>query len=277
MKLMYITNSPQLAEIASKSGVDWIFIDLELLGKEKRQGHLDTVISRHKISDIKPTKEAAKESKILVRINPINPNTEQEILEVIGEGADIIMLPYFSEVKEVKIFLDLVKDKAEKCLLVETMESVKQIDKILELEGIDYIHIGMNDLHLEMKQTFMFENLANGLIQEISKKIDNRKILFGFGGIARLGQGDLPSELILDQHFILNSELVILSRSFFTGHVTTKNYNEVSNIFSDEVKKIRDHLDDLKAKDKMYFIDSLNLLKDKVKKIVMNRLGNTNE
>ena len=56
LKLMYITNNIDIAKIAEKSGVDWIFIDLEINGKEERQGHLDTVISRHSIEDVKKIK-----------------------------------------------------------------------------------------------------------------------------------------------------------------------------------------------------------------------------
>lgn len=37
LKLMYITNSPEVASIADGAGVDRIFIDLEQYGKEKRQ------------------------------------------------------------------------------------------------------------------------------------------------------------------------------------------------------------------------------------------------
>ena len=37
LKLMYITNRPQIARIAERHGVDRIFVDLETLGKEERQ------------------------------------------------------------------------------------------------------------------------------------------------------------------------------------------------------------------------------------------------
>ena len=37
LKLMYITNNPQVALLAQKYGVDRIWIDLETLGKEERQ------------------------------------------------------------------------------------------------------------------------------------------------------------------------------------------------------------------------------------------------
>jgi len=48
LKLMYITNDAEIAKIAENAGVDWIFVDLEINGKEERQGHLDTVISNMK-------------------------------------------------------------------------------------------------------------------------------------------------------------------------------------------------------------------------------------
>ena len=67
------------------------------------------------------------------------------------------MLPYFKRVEEVSKFLQYVNGKAKTCLLVETPESALQIDKILELVGVDMVHIGLNDLHLALGMKFMFE------------------------------------------------------------------------------------------------------------------------
>lgn len=60
LKLMYITNSPEVASIADGAGVDRIFIDLERYGKEKRQKNWDSVKSKHSISDIPKVKSAVK-------------------------------------------------------------------------------------------------------------------------------------------------------------------------------------------------------------------------
>ena len=38
IKLMYITNREEIALIAENAGVDRIFIDLETIGKQERQG-----------------------------------------------------------------------------------------------------------------------------------------------------------------------------------------------------------------------------------------------
>ena len=43
LKLMYITNNPEVAEIAQNYGVDRIWIDMEYKGKDERQKGLDTV------------------------------------------------------------------------------------------------------------------------------------------------------------------------------------------------------------------------------------------
>ena len=53
LKLMYITNNPDVALIAEKYGVDRMLIDLETLGKEKRQKGMNTVKSHHTVEDIK--------------------------------------------------------------------------------------------------------------------------------------------------------------------------------------------------------------------------------
>ena len=54
---MYITNRPEIAQIAESAGVDRIFVDMEYIGKEKRQNGLDTVMSRHSFEDIKKNSE----------------------------------------------------------------------------------------------------------------------------------------------------------------------------------------------------------------------------
>ena len=42
---------------------------------------------------------------------------------------------------------------------------------------------------------FMFEPLANGLIDEVAHIITSAGLPFGFGGIARVGEGIIPGEM----------------------------------------------------------------------------------
>lgn len=105
LKLMYITNHEDIAKIAENSGVDWIFIDLEINGKDERQGHLDTVISRHSLDDVNRVKKVLTKSELLVRVNPIYEQSKDEIDKVIKDGADIVMLPFSRQKKRLKFLL----------------------------------------------------------------------------------------------------------------------------------------------------------------------------
>ena len=60
-----IPNSIEFAQGADTAGINSIFIDLEQIGKNKRQGHLDTHKSSHKPSDIAKYRKFFLTSKIL--------------------------------------------------------------------------------------------------------------------------------------------------------------------------------------------------------------------
>lgn len=267
LKLMYITNQEGIAKIAEKSGVDWIFIDLEINGKDARQGHLDTVISRHSIEDVKKIKKVLTSSELLVRVNPIYEGSKNEIDKVIKDGADIVMLPFFKTKEEVELFVHYVNGRAKVCLLCETSEAVENIDSILTVRGIDYIHIGLNDLHLSYNMKFMFELLANGTVEMLCKKFEARGILYGFGGIAQLGQGTLPAENIIAEHYRLSSSMAILSRSFCDTKKST-DIGIVEEIFKFGINEIRDFENQLMWKEKKYFVENQKFVKDKVMEIV---------
>lgn len=102
LKFMYITNKPEIALIAEKYGVERVWVDLETLGKEQRQHNMNTVKSAHTISDIKNIAAVLTKSDLLVRVNPFNPCSEDEINKVISAGAKIIMLPMWKSVGEVE-------------------------------------------------------------------------------------------------------------------------------------------------------------------------------
>lgn len=269
LNLMYITNNPTIAEIAESSGVDWIFIDLEINGKEERQGHLDTVISRHHVEDVKSVKHVLKNSKLLVRVNPIYDGSSVEINKVIDDGADIVMLPFFKSKEEVDTFVRYVNKRSKTMLLLETPEAVKNIDEILSVDGIDYIHIGLNDLHLGYNMKFMFELLADGTVERLCNKIKDAGIPYGFGGIAQLGKGDLPAEKIIAEHYRLGSSMVILSRSFCNVKQTREIY-DMRELFLNGVKEIREYEKELLKKSREFFLKNRIAVNEKVAEIKCN-------
>lgn len=231
LKLMYITNNVDVAKIAQENGVDRIWVDLETLGKQERQGHIDSVKSKHSIEDIKKIVPILSTSEMLVRVNPINSKSEDEINAVIDAGADIIMLPMWKSVDDVTKFLKIVNKRVKTTLLLETKEAVECLDEVLENGGFDEIHIGLNDLHLSYHLKFMFELLTNKTVEVICNKIKKYGIPYGFGGIAKIGEGALPAEKIIMEHYRLGSTRAILSRSFCNVEKTSS-LSEVADIFN---------------------------------------------
>ncbi|MBB1509823.1 aldolase/citrate lyase family protein [Tessaracoccus sp. MC1756] len=252
LTLMMITNDPRLAFHAEAAGVDWIFVDLEIKGKLERQGHLDTVISRHSVQDVALVKGVLKSSKLLVRVNPVHDGSEEEIEAALRGGADVVMLPFFSTVEEVQEFTGIVNGRAETCLLLETPGALALLDSILDIPGIDAIHVGLNDLHLGLRRTFMFELLADGTVDDICMRVRSRGIKYGFGGIARLGSGELPAERIVAEHYRLGSTMAILSRSFLSDHAKAFP-EEARGELEAEVRAIREYETLLRYRDEQFF------------------------
>ena len=135
LKLMYITNNPKIAQIAERYGVDRVWVDLETLGKEKRQKNMNTVKSQHTVNDIVAIKPLLRNSEMLVRVNPWNAGSVREIDAVIAAGADIIMLPYWKSAEEVDKFIKAVDGRCKTTLLLETKEAVECVDTILKNGG----------------------------------------------------------------------------------------------------------------------------------------------
>lgn len=239
LNLFYITNDPDVAKIAEMYGVDRIWIDLETLGKEERQKNLNTVKSHHSISDIATIKPQLTFSEMLVRVNPWNENSVAEINAVIDAGADIIMLPMWKSKLEVENFLSVVAGRCKTTLLLETKEAVNCIDDVLTLD-FDEIHIGLNDLHLSYGLTFMFELLSNGTVEMLCNKFKAKGIPYGFGGIAKLGDGLLPAEKIIMEHYRLGSTRAILSRTFCDNAVI-ESLDEIDRVFNINMKALRDY------------------------------------
>lgn len=271
LKLMYITNRPDIAQIAETGGVDRIFIDMEFIGKSARQGGMDTVQNHHTLDDVKIISESIESAELLVRVNPIHERTEnyisseEEINRAIENGAKILMLPYFKTVEEVRTFINIVAGRAKVMPLVETPEAVERIDEILSLDGLDEIFIGLNDLSLGYGKKFMFELLSDGTVEDLCYKFRKVGIPFGFGGIAAIGKGELPAEKIITEHYRLGSTCAILSRSFCNVD-KIRHMGVISKTFVNGVKEIRDYEKEV-AVHSSFFAQNKEEIKKTIQKI----------
>ena len=214
IRFMMITNDPVLARRAEAAGIERIFVDTEIIGKQERQGHLDTLISKHSLEDIRRIKPVLENAELIARLNPMHAGTESEIETAIANGADILMLPMVHSAAEVAEFAGLVAGRASVIPLVETRAAVDALEQIVSIAGVDEIYIGLNDLHLDMGLSFMFEPVADGLLDIMAQTLRRAGLPFGFGGVARVGEGVVPGEMVLGEHARLGSTAVILSRTF---------------------------------------------------------------
>ena len=272
LKMMYITNNPQIAQIAENNSVERIWVDLEKNGKSLRQGGMNTVQSTPVMEDVSVIRNYITKAELLVRVNPIYKNSKNEIKEVINRGADIIMLPYFKSMEEVDRFLDYtsVDTNVKTMLLLETIEAERNIEQILDNYEVDEVHIGLNDLHLEYGSKFMFELLANGKVDEICNKLKKYNIDYGFGGIARLDEGMVPARHIIPEHYRLGSSMAILSRSFYDSWISD-DLEEIQRVFKFGMSEIREYEGRLLNESDEFFRKNRKKMISEVEKVVGKR------
>lgn len=219
-RLIFITADPGDAATVAGAGVDLVMVDLEILGKQARQGHLDTVISGHSMADIRAVAGAVADTqaRVMARLNPLHDGTRPEVDAAIAEGAQRLMLPMFRHPDEVAAFMDIVGGRVPVTLLLETGTALARLPRILALPGDFDLHLGLNDLHLELQLDFMFELFSGGIVAHVARLCHAAGRRLGVGGVARPGgTGALRPELILDAHRRVGSRGVILSRDWRAG------------------------------------------------------------
>ena len=216
--LLTITNLPALALRCDQMPGMRVFVDLERNGKAARQKGHDTFISTHHLDDVGRIKAVLNRSKLMVRVNPYqmdNPAASKaEVDAVLSQGADLIMLPMYNCAEELRQFAEMVAGRAPMVPLLETAGALQTLDEWIDTPGIHEVFVGLNDLHLSLGCSFMFEPLLMGHVDRVARACKLRGLRFGFGGIARMDEGVLPGRYVLAEHLRLGSSAVILSRTF---------------------------------------------------------------
>jgi HpcH/HpaI aldolase/citrate lyase family protein len=253
--LTLFTNDVELARRADVAGVNRIGLDLETLGKAVRQQHLNTWISDHEENQLPAIRQVLKKSKLFVRTNPPHPRLEEEIDRFIEAGAEVLMLPMFKTAEDAANFIKYIDGRAEVSLLIETAAAAVRIDEIVQLKGIDEIHIGLNDLHLDIGLKSHFELLRYQFMDTLSDIVHNADTPFGFGGIGRVKDDRLPipADLIYAQYVRLRADRALVSRVF-----TSPDYTQLDLI--QEVAAFRDRMDEWNERPEQDLIEARDRL-----------------
>lgn len=215
-----ILSDPEIARhVCTVEGVE-PFVDLEVMGKAERQGHMSSWKSAQTVEDVTVIREAVPEADLIVRINPLHDGSAREIDEVVARGADSVMLPMFHDGQTLEQFIDMLRGRARALPLFETAASVAAIPVLAPALGLERLHIGLNDLHLDLGQNFLFEPLADGILEAPAAALREAGIFFGIGGVARAREGIVSPEYLLGEHVRLGSQAAILSQTFHRNAAT---------------------------------------------------------
>jgi lipopolysaccharide/colanic/teichoic acid biosynthesis glycosyltransferase len=226
IELLQITNDPEVATRCDAIGGIRIFVDLEHMGKAERQAGRNTYISSHQMGDVGRIKTQITNSRLMVRVNPLHSDTQNEVDAVFAQGlaqgigraqgpaSDLIMLPMFRHAQTLREFSQIVAGRCPIVALLETEEALNSINEWIDTPGLQEVYVGLNDLHISLGMRFMFEPLANGIVDQVAAVTTRQGLRFGFGGMARMVEGLLAGRDVLAEHLRLGSQAVILSRTF---------------------------------------------------------------
>jgi len=154
MQYWMIVNQPAIAAHIAERGVGRMFVDLESLGKQARQGHLDIWMSARQLADVAAVRAAVGPAQLLVRLNPWNPGSPAEIDAAIAAGTDWLMLPMFRSLGELEAFCAAVAGRVPVIPLVETAEALALLHQLAQIPGVPEVYIGLNDLRLSLGLRF---------------------------------------------------------------------------------------------------------------------------
>ncbi len=214
IEFLQITNDPQLAALCDTLPAMRLFVDLERNGKAHRQAGRNTFISEHTMEDISQMAAAVSKTRLMVRLNPVYDGTAAEVDEAIERGADMLMLPMFRDAGDLGAFCRQVAGRVPVVALLENADALQGIDQWIDTPGLSEVFLGLNDLHLSLGMSFMFEPLAAGMVDSVAVRVKAAGLRFGFGGMARLDEGLLPGRMVMGEHLRVGSQAVILSRAF---------------------------------------------------------------
>ncbi len=258
--LTLFTNDPALAQRADAAGINRIGLDLEKIGKHTRQDPKKCWISDHRVEQLADIRSVLTGSKLFARTNPIQEGSGDEIEQLIALGTQVLMLPLFRTVDEAARFIDLIDGRAEVSLLVETSGAAMRIHDLVRLDGVDEIHVGLNDMYLDMGLRNHFEVLVSGLLDVLSDTVRGAGIAFGVGGIGRVGDKSLPiaPEMIYPFYPLLHADRALVSRVFYAPDHTRYDLTA-------EVAAFRHEMDRWAAKSKEELVAARDALRAMVR------------
>jgi hypothetical protein len=126
------------------------------------------------------------------------------------------MLPFFTSVHEVDLFLQYLPTSVMSILLFENYQSLALAKQITEQFKIDEVFIGLNDLALSLHNKSIFTVFRDSAFYDTLQIFKNAGIPYGLGGVGNMLLENLPvqPDLFFLFQLCLGCERGLLSRNF---------------------------------------------------------------
>jgi 2-keto-3-deoxy-L-rhamnonate aldolase RhmA len=191
-------------------------LDLERLGKAERQRGLGTWISTHRPERLAAMRQSLTRAKLFARTNPLGAHTADEVENLLAGGVQVLMLPMFETAEEVASFVSVVAGRAIVVPLVETRAAAEAAAELALVEGVEEIHVGLNDLALSLGTRNRFEVLSSPLLMRMTEQVRAAGLRVGIGALGRVGDTAVPvsPDLLYARYVELGATASLLARSF---------------------------------------------------------------
>ncbi len=135
---------------------------------------------------------------------------------LLGLGTQVLMLPMFERAREVARLIELVAGRATVVPLLETRAALAGIADLIHVDGLQEIHVGINDLALSLGVRNRFEVLVSEAVQRVCETLRGAGFRLGIGAIGRLDDGRLPipPDLVYSRYARLGASAALVARSF---------------------------------------------------------------
>lgn len=204
-------SNPQLLKIVDAENPTGFIVDLERKGKHLRQSLYDTQISEHTIQDLEQVKKLTS-SKVICRINPQNEVNKDEINQVLDTGVDELLLPMVRSCAEVEQVLQVVNNRAEVGIMLETNDALQNASEFNQLP-LSRCYVGLNDLAIENGHYNIFTPMVDGTLERLSNQISKK---LGVAGLTHPQFGDpIPCQVLIRMMKMFDCSFGILRRSFY--------------------------------------------------------------
>ena len=216
MKFIYFANHLDKVSLIDSLCDDlFITVDHETIGKSSRQP-LSARLASPDPTFFPELSSYSLRNKIGLRINSLDNLSVSELYCINSFKPDFVIMPMIKNHLCVLKLRSMLSQSISIIPLIETCSSLVDISSICSLPFIERVHLGLNDLSIQLGSDFMFNFLANDFFEYFCRTCISQNVSFGFGGIsAPCNNNDLrvnPYTLILE-HVRVKSDCAIIARS----------------------------------------------------------------